>query len=544
MSEFQGKVDIVGAGPGSPDFLTVIGQDILAQAEVLIYDALIHPKLLTLPKENCQLINVGKRGGRQSPKQSQINEQLILACQAGQRVVRLKCGDPFIFGRTTSEVEALTAAGCCVQVWPGLSSVFAAPLLAGFPLTDPVLSQVVTLVSGHHPTSLNWSAIAQSDTVVILMGARNLETLLIALRSAGKPAQTPVAIVQWCSWPQQQSWFGTLENIGERMGGSLHSPSVVIVGQVVSLREQFLLSSKAQPLNQPLNQPFKMSQRNAQSSEVSKSYPPLLGKHIVVTRAVEQSSVFCDCLKSLGASVLEFPALEIVPPSNWDAVDQALQQLEQFQWLLLTSANAVDYFFQGLTRLKKDARALSGVKIAVVGRKTAQALHSKGIIPDFIPENYVADSLLETFPEAQDLSGLSLLFPRVESGGRDVLVQAFRARGADVTEVAIYQSRCPLTIPEGIVAALRDQQIDAITFASSKTVRHVIQLLIQATESTDEPAKRVQEWFASICIASIGPQTTQTCVELLGRVDVEAREYTLEGLTQSLIDYYRPQPSG
>lgn len=242
-----------------------------------------------------------------------------------------------------------------------------------------------------------------------------------------------------------------------------------------------------------------------------------------MTRSVGQSSQFGDRLTKAGATVIEMPAIEIAPPSSWKALDQAIAHLSDFNWLILTSTNGVDYFFERLATQGKDARALAGVKIAVVGEKTASCLKQHCLQPDFIPPDFVADSMVAHFPEP--LEGKKVLFPRVETGGREVLVKELTAKGAKVIEVAAYQSRCPQAIAPDALEALQRHVVDIITFASSKTVQNFCQLLEFNGGAN----------LNGVCIASIGPQTSKTCVSLLGRVDVEAEEYTMEGLFQSLI---------
>jgi uroporphyrinogen-III synthase len=252
---------------------------------------------------------------------------------------------------------------------------------------------------------------------------------------------------------------------------------------------------------------------------------PLAGKTIIVTRASGQSSQFSNTLTAYGARVIEMPTLEIGPPSSWYDLDQAIANLSDFNWLILTSTNGVDYFFARLRDKGQDSRALTGVKIAVVGEKTAQSLQQHSIQPDFIPPNFVADSLAENFPEA--LSGKRVLFLRVESGGREVLVKELTAKGAQVTEVAAYQSYCPSHIPPEAELAFHNRTIDVVTFASSKTVQFFWQLT----------AGKFAENLEQICIASIGPQTSKTCHDVFGRVDIEASEYTLDGLTAALVQW-------
>ncbi len=504
----SGKVYLVGSGPGSLDYLTVRGQQLLRQAEVLVYDALADDRLFNLVPANCQCENVGKRGGQPSTPQSEIDRLLVQRAREGKRVVRLKSGDPFIFGRSTSELQALVEAGCPFEVVPGISSVLAAPLLAGIPLTDKVLSRCFAVLSGHDPDALDWQALAQIDTLVILMGGRRLDEIIARLIRYGRSRKTPIAIIRWAGRPEQQIWMGTLADIGDRTRGESLSPTVMAIGEVANLRE-FLQSPRDNETMTPDLQ----------------SHRPLAGKTILVTRSARQSSDFSDRLLQQGAKAIEMPALEIVPPSSWEELDRAIAQLDRFDWLILSSANGVNYFCDRLLELGKDLRALANLKIAVVGKKTAKVLQKRHLSADFIPPDFVADSLIEHFPE--DVSGKTVLFPRVESGGRQALMRELSQRGAEVVQVPAYESRCPEAIAPDALAALQRRQVDAVTFASSKTVKNFCQLI----DKTDGVS------LDGICIASIGPQTSQSCQSELGRVDIEAREYTLDGLTQALLDW-------
>ncbi len=261
----------------------------------------------------------------------------------------------------------------------------------------------------------------------------------------------------------------------------------------------------------------------------------LQGKTILVTRSAGQSSQFTQLLTTAGASVIEMPTLEITAPSSWEGLDRAIANLSRFDWLILTSSNAVNYFFDRLMARGEDAGNLGRIKIAVVGEKTAQALQKRSLQPNFIPPNFVADSLVENFPEP--LSGKQVLFPRVESGGREVLVKEFTAKGAEVVEVPAYQSCCPSGIPPEAEFALQNRNLDVITFASSKTVKFFCQLLGKTLtkNGNDNQSQLIKDLLQEVCIASIGPQTSKTCLSLIGRVDVEAQEYTLNGLTQAII---------
>jgi uroporphyrinogen III methyltransferase/synthase len=505
----SGKVYLVGAGVGNEEYLTVRGKQLLDIAEVLIYDALVDEALVGLAnREECLKICVGKRGGKASTPQSKIDRLLVAYCLQGKQVVRLKSGDPFIFGRANEEIAALEKANCSFELVPGISSALAAPLLSGIPLTDKNLSRCFVVISGHQPEQLDWSALSNIDTIVVLMGGRSLALIIKHLIANGRSPDEPIAIIRHCGRSQQQIFQGTLTDIVETTAEISLSPAVIVIGKVVDLSYQ-------------------------DSNQVMSS-KPLTGKTILVTRAAEQSSKFTTLLKQQGGTVVEFPALVITPPSSWKELDRAIANLERFQWLILTSANGVNYFFDRLSTLGYDARALGKIKIAVVGRKTAAVLQARHLNADFIPPNYVADSLAANFPE--DLAGQQVLFPRVESGGRATLVEELNERGAEVVEVAAYQSKCPEKIDPQVWQTLQQERVDIVTFASSKTVKNFYQLLQQTSDSSHS----IDSILAKLCIASIGPQTSKTCRELFGRVDLEAEEYTLEGLTTAMATRQKP----
>ena len=454
----KGKVYLVGAGVGNKDYLTVRGKELLRSAEVLIYDALVDESLLKLVPLSCRQICVGKRGGQASTPQAEINQLLVNCCLQGKQIVRLKSGDPFVFGRANEEIAVLQSANCDYELIPGISSVLAAPLLAGIPLTDKNLSRGFIVLSGHQPVNLDWSAIAKIDTLVILMGGRALPQIIEHLLENRRSPDEPVAIIRHCGRPQQEIFSGTLTDIVRKTTQISLSPAVIVIGKVVQLSPNWHQNNHHSPSN---------------------SFP-LTGKTILVTRAAEQSSKFTVLLQQQGATVVEMPALSITPPSDWSALDQAIANLQQFQWLILTSANGVNYFFDRLDHLGYDTRALGNTKIAVVGRKTAAVLKTKKLNADFIPPNYVADSMVENFPEV--LTGQKLLFPRVETGGRAILVKELTRQGAEVVEVAAYQSQCPLQMDTTVWQALKQGQIEVITFASSKTVKNFSRLLQQQQE--------------------------------------------------------------
>lgn len=567
----MGKVYLVGAGPGIIEYLTVRAHQLLTQAEVLIYDALVDKQLLTLVPPKCQTYDMGKRGGRPSPSQSEINQLMVEQCQQGKLVVRLKSGDPFIFGRATSEILALLEADCPFEVVPGISSALAAPLLAGIPLTDTVLSRCFAVVSAHEPDELDWKALARLDTVVILMGGRHLQEIVKQLQRYGRSPTSPIAVIRDGGRLEQQVWVGTLKTIVEKTQGISLSPTVFVIGEVVGLRDYLrspnqqlaLLPSKPDtptppaeinpealpiqdfpPLNAenlPDNPPPDTLQPVTPLQPANVEPPtltpplPLNGKTILITRAAGQSSQFSELLQQQGAQVIEMPTLVITPPSSWEELDRAIARLYDFDWLILTSSNGVEYFFERLYAQGKNARALDIFQIAVVGKKTAATLKTYGRVPNFIPPNFVADSLVEHFPEP--LEGRKILFPRVETGGRDRLVKEFTAQGAEVIEVAAYESGCPEQIAPEALEALEQQKVDIITFASAKTVKHFVQLLEQFLPGDSPQFPTAISRLQNVYIASIGPQTSIACRQLLGRVDVEAQVYTLEGLTQAIVQW-------
>jgi uroporphyrinogen III methyltransferase / synthase len=495
------KVSFIGAGPGALDYWTERGLELLRRAEVVLYDDLIEVEWQKLTAPEAVLVPVGKRGGQPAISQAEINQLLIEYAQKGCKVLRLKAGSPWLFGRLAEELEALLAAGLSFEVVPGISSSLEALGFAGIPLTTKADSHCFGVFSGHDLDLIPWQGVAQLDTLVILMGTRNLPMIAQRLLEQGKPATTPLAAIQWGGTRRQKVQVTTLGAIGQGEP-VLDAPATFVIGSVVEARKKYQWFDQG----------------------------PLFGQQVLVTRAITgEKDSLTQALRSYGALVLEMPVLKITAPSSWRVLDQAIRDLKSFQWLILTSAQGVHYFFERLQAAGLDSRALGGVKIAVVGQKTAESLQHKGIIPDFIPQAFVADALLQEFPNREQLAGQKILFPRVESGGREVLTDGLRDLGAEVVEAPAYQSRCPEKVSPEIIQELSSGRVQAVTFTSSKTVRHFWALCTQAGL---DPALSLQ----SVIIASIGPQTSKTCQELWGRVDVEANPYTMKALAQALAD--------
>ncbi|MGK7956239.1 MAG: uroporphyrinogen-III C-methyltransferase, partial [Crocosphaera sp.] len=429
----QGRVYLVGSGVGNINYLTLRAYHLLLQAEVLIYDALVNESVLDLPPKSCLKINVGKRGSQPSTKQHKINSLLINYCLQGKQIVRLKSGNPSIFGRVNEEIKALEKANCSYELVPGISSALAAPLLAGIPLTDKEKSRCFTVLTGHQPELLNWEALAKLDTLVVLMGTKKLEKIVTNLIRNRRSPDEPIAIIQNSGTQQEKVWIGTLSTIIDQVSGVSLSPAIIIIGNVINSRYMSSFSTL-----------------------------PLAQKTVLITRAKEQSSQFSFLLQQQGANTIEMPALEIKPPSSWEQLDLAIEALPSFDWLILTSANGVNFFLQRLQKLGKDIRLLSQVKIAVVGKKTASCLQEYHLTPDFVPPNFIADQLIDNFPES--LSHQKILFPRVETGGREILVKELQKQEANIIEVPAYQSGCPDKIDFQAWQALQNQQVNIITF--------------------------------------------------------------------------------
>ncbi len=480
-------VALVGAGPGDPGLLTRRGAELLAAADVVIYDRLGTDALLDLAPATARRISVGKAPGSAEANQDQINALLVEHGRAGHAVVRLKGGDPFVFGRGGEEAEALAAAGIPFEIVPGVTSAIAAPAYAGIPVTHRGLSTHVTIVTGHEDptkghTDVDWARLAAAGgTLVILMGAATLPAIAAQLLAAGLPAVTPVAAVHAGTRPEQRTTRATLGTVTDL---AVAAPAAVVVGAVAALDLAWF------------------EQR------------PLFGRTIVVTRAREQASELRAHLTQLGGRVVELPTIRIEP------LPVALPPLDDVDWLVLTSANGVSALFErGITSAGRDARALAGVRIAAIGPGTAAALARYGVRADLVPDRYVAEALLAAFPPPTGTGGRVLL-ARAEQA-RDLLPDGLRKLGYDVDVLPLYRTRAAEPDP-AILDQVRRGQVDAITFTSSSTVRNFVELV-----GTLDPQPPV---------VSIGPITSATARELGLRVDAEAVTHTIDGLLTVLLD--------
>ncbi len=513
-------VYLVGAGPGDPGLITIRGKQLLERAEVLIYDYLASKKLLKYVPRDAEFIYAGKRGGgKHTHTQDEINQMLVDRAISGKLVVRLKGGDPFIFGRGGEEIEELAKAGIPFEVVPGVTSATAAATYAGIPITHRLYTSSVAFVTGHEDPSkgeskVAWDKLATgAGTIVVYMGIKNLQSITEKIIKYGRDPQTPVAVVRWASTSEQRTVVGNLENIAEIVRiNDIKPPSLVVIGEVVNLRDTINWYEKR----------------------------PLFSKRVVVTRTRDQASELVDLLENYGAECLEYPTISLEPVASYEILDRALAEIETYHWLLFTSINAVDYFFKRLFDVGKDVRDLKGPKIAAVGRVTAEALVSRGVRADLLPQEFTGDGLAETLIET-GVKGLRILVPRALKA-RETLPETLGSAGAEVTVAPVYQNVLPTSsagehLKEDLHRALQEKNVDMITFTSSSTVKNFMTLLDITTP--DE----MQKLMSGVAVATIGPITAKTAEEFGLHVDVQPAEYTIPGLVDSIVMHFTSQPA-
>ena len=501
-----GKVWLVGAGPGEPGLITVRGVELLREADVVLFDALSHPALLSHCSPHAELRNVGKRGGKYSPTQKWITEQLIELSNAGKRVVRLKGGDSFLFARGAEEAEDLVAAGVPFEVVPGLSSPVATSAYAGIPLTHRDLSSSVTFITGSDKAGSEWSSEAweklatATDTLCILMGMRRIARIMRALQDGGRSVETPVAVVQWGARPEQQVVTGTLSTIADAVRErGVSNPAVIIVGEVVSLRETLSWFEKK----------------------------PLFGQRILVPRPPHQAASTAKLIRERGAEPVLVPVIEIFPPSDPQPLRAAIADLASYQWVLFTSANGVDRFFSALFDANLDARALGSAKLGVIGPKTAAALVPYGVRADLVAKEFVGEGLAKAVLESTVGSAPRVLIPRAEVA-REQLPESLRANGLKVNVVPAYKTvGISGAEAEALASMLRNGQVDIATFTSSSTVTSTVQAL----------GVDAKEILGQVTVASIGPITTKTALDLGITVHISAEQFTVPGLLDAIQRY-------
>jgi uroporphyrinogen III methyltransferase/synthase len=502
----NGKVYLVGAGPGDPELITLKGLECIKNADVIIYDYLASPGLLKHAREHAEIIYVGKKGGDHTLSQDRINALIAEKAQKGLTVTRLKGGDPFIFGRGGEEAEVLVDARIPFEIIPGVTSAIAAPAYAGIPLTHRKFTSTIAFVTGHEDpskaeSSIDWEAIARGiGTIVFLMGVKNLPHITDRLMHHGMPPETPVALVRWGTTPKQTTVSGTLATIVERTkAAGLKPPAIIVVGHVVKLREKM--------------QWFETR--------------PLMGKCIVVTRAREQASDLVKRLSDLGAECLECPTIKVSPPEDVKPLDSAIENLSSYDWLIFTSVNGVNFFFERLFQKNKDVRALKDIHTAVIGPATEKRLFDFGLKSDIVPESYRAESVIKAFA-GKDVTGKEILLPRAEEA-RPVLPLELKKMGAAVDEVTAYRTHAVKDNADVLSARLKERSIDMITFTSSSTAKNFHALF---------PNEDLKDLMQGVTIASIGPVTADTARDLGFDVHIVAESYTIPGLCQAILKHF------
>ncbi|MBF0228546.1 MAG: uroporphyrinogen-III C-methyltransferase [Desulfamplus sp.] len=536
----KGKVYLIGAGPGDPQLITIKGMECIKKADVVVYDYLAAPALLKYARKDTQIIYVGKKGGDHTMSQEKINQLLVDKGKQGLVVSRLKGGDPFIFGRGGEEAEALIDADVLFEVVPGVTSAVAAPAYAGIPLTHRDYTSSVSLITGHEDplkdeSSIRWDTLAKSgSTLVFFMGVKNLPNICEKLIENGKSPDTPVALVRWGTTPKQQTVSGTLANIVERVAkAKLKPPSLIVVGEVVSLREKMKWFE---------NRPFH-------------------GKRIVVTRAREQASDLVAALTELGAECIEIPTIKVMPPSDNTPLEMAIENINTYDWLIFTSVNGVKFFFDTLFRLGKDVRILGHLQFACIGPVTKEELKSHGIICDVLPESYRAESIVDAFQGLNnqggngksesadieneniesrkiDIKGKRILLPRAKEA-RSVLPEELTKMGAVIDEVTTYITEQVTDAKDELLTLLENANtdktkenndnagIDIVTFTSSSTVKNFKALL---------PQDKFSELMKGVTVACIGPITADTAIAEGFKPNIIATEYTIPGLVNAMVE--------
>ncbi len=505
----RGKVYLVGAGPGDPGLFTLRGKEVLGQAEVVIYDYLANPELLQFAPADAEQIYVGKQGGDHTLGQDGIN-RLLVEKGRDHVVVRLKGGDPFVFGRGGEEAEDLAAADIPFEVVPGVTAAVAVPAYAGIPLSHRDYTASIGFVTGHErddqeSSNLAWDKLATAvGTLVLFMGVKNLPDISHNLIAHGRSPETPVAVIRWGTTTQQKTVVGTLAGIAKDVArAGLKPPAIIVVGEVVRLRERLNWFEGK----------------------------PLFGRTVVVTRAREQASDFKALLGQWGAHCIEFPTIAIQPPASWEPLDQAIARLASYHWLIFTSVNGVAFFLERLRALGGDIRDLKGIRLAAIGPKTAEALENRGLRLDLVPREYRAEAILEALG-ADGVRGLRVLLPRAMEA-RDILPDTLRQWGAEVDVVPAYQTVLPDHESSRVLEALRAGEVDCVTFTSSSTVTNFLRMFAR---------DKILPVLEGVAIACIGPITAETAQKQGLTVSIMPADYTIPALASAVRDHFAQRP--
>jgi uroporphyrinogen III methyltransferase/synthase len=507
-------VYLIGAGPGDPGLISVRGMQCLAEADVVLYDHLVHPRLLRHARPDVEKIDVGV-AAPQPLEQEAICYLLAEKAREGKTVARLKWGDPFVFDRGGSEALFLHEQGVRFEVVPGVPAGVGVPSYAGIPITYPGGGDTLTFVRGHEDegktrASVDWASLAKLDgAIVCYAGAQQIPGILSALVANGRSPDEAVALVYDGTLPTQETIVGTLDELARAAKDSAdRRPAILVVGRVVALREHLRWFDAR----------------------------PLFGKRILVTRPREQAAELVERLEAMGAQAIEAPMIRIAPPEDFGPLDEACEQAATFDWIIFASAHAVDAFVQRLLETPQDLRALKGVKIGVVGPATAERLTRLGLKVDLTPAEFRAESLLQAMTQAGDVRGLKILLPRADIG-REMLADELRRQGAEVTEVVAYRTVVAEPEREGepdIYRMLLERHIDVVTFTSASAVRNFVKVL------GAEPAA---DLLRTTIVASIGPVTAEAATQCNIATTVMPDTYTVPALVDAIVDYFEKQPT-
>lgn len=529
----NGKVYIVGAGPGDIGLLTVKGLKCLQKAEVVVYDLHLNAQVLNYVNHYAEFIYAGKRGGHHTMTQDEINRVMIEKAKQGKIICRLKGGDPFVFGRGGEEAEALSKEGIEFEIVPGVSSAVAAPAYAGIPLTHRLYSSSFAVVPGYEDaakgeTSINWEKLAAGvGTIVFLMTVKNIALVCQRLIENNRNPETPVAVIRWGTRPDQTTIVGNLRNIPDLVKEKdIKPPAVMVIGDVVKLRKHLKWYEKK----------------------------PLFGQRILVTR--KHSGEF-ELLEELGAEIIEFPTIEIAPPITWDELDESIDKIETYNWLIFTSANSIKFFFKRFFERDKDIRELKGIKICAVGSKTALEVKKYGMKVDLVPEEFNAEGLVEAFTEeakkmrgsedgkqskdvklstsqlptfsaSQPLSGLKILLPRAEVA-REIFPEKVKEMGGEIDIATAYRAVTPEIHGKRLKRFLKEGKISIATFTSAATFNNFMSIM----------DRHALELLKGVAIAVIGPVTARAVEKAGLSVNIMPEQATIEAMVQEIIEWVK-----
>lgn len=507
----KGKVYLVGAGPGDPKLITLRGLEAIRKASVIVYDRLANPRLLDHARDDAERIYVGKRPDRHTMAQEDINRLLVDLAIQGKTVVRLKGGDPSVFGRVGEEASELAEAGIAFEIVPGVTSATAVPAYAGIPVTYREFNTAFTVITGHEKTEkldsmIHWEKLAVIDhTLIFLMGVAKIGHISEQLMRHGASPDMPVALVRWGTRAEQATLTGTLKDIAVKVKeADFQPPAVIVVGEVVKLRERLQWFEKK----------------------------PLFGKRVLVTRSRSQASELVEQIDALGGEAVQFPVIRFEEPSDpakRQQLDEAVLNAGSFDWIVFTSVNGVQFFFRRMQHLRVDLRQLGTIRIAAVGTKTQEALEERGLYADVVPATFDAEHLLEALlPQLS--TGERILLPRADIG-RQVLPETLRSAGMDVCEVDVYENKPCDDAADEVVEMLRRRECHAVTFTSSSTVRRLMSIL-------ERYGEQPSELLAGVVIACIGPLTVAAANEYGMAADVVPEDATVEALTAALAEYF------